>query len=151
MRPIPSLRDLSRSALLFLAMLLASVALAQGIDSVHVFQWTPDGRQTAGSANKLVWELHRRKAPHTTYKGEQMSTVSEAVAEYTASKNVPSALPDLAHVAMVFSRGRCVAFGITADLERLINLSNLSEYRISGWSQHLYVRALLAEIALGAQ
>lgn len=77
-----------------------------------------------------------------------MSTVSQAVAEYKASKNVPAALPELAHLAMVFSAGRCAAFGITEDLERLINLSSLSEYRISGWSQHVYVRALLAEIAL---
>lgn len=122
---------------------------SQQIDSVQVFQWEPDGRQTAASANRLVWDLYRRKAPHTTYKGEQMGAISEAVAEYKPSKNVPAALSDLAHVAMVFSKGRCAAFGITEDLERLINLGNLSEYRISGWSQHLYVRTLLAGIAVG--
>ena len=124
-------------------------ACAQGIDSVHVFKWENDGLQTAASANRLVWDLHRSRAQHTTYKGEQMTTVSEAVNEYKASRDVPSALPDLAHVAMVFSKGRCAAFGITEDLDRLINLTSLSEYRISGWSQHLYVRALLAEIAVG--
>jgi hypothetical protein len=129
--------------------LATACALAQRIDSVHVFQWEPDGKQTAASANRLVWDLHRRNAPHSTYKGEQMTTVSEAVAEYRPSKDVPVALPDLAHLAMVFAQGRRAAFGITEDLERLINLSNLSEYRISGWSQHLYVRTLLAEIAIG--
>src|SRR4030095_10440254 len=126
----------------------ALLAGAQQIDSVHVFKWAPDGKQTANSDNRLVWTLHQQHAEHTTLKGDEMATVSDAVNEYQPSRQVPSALPELAHLAMVFSKGRCAAFGVTEDLERLINLSDLSEYRISGWSQHLYVRTLLAEVLL---
>lgn len=144
-RPLPGLL---RSAVLSLAVFGALPTRAQQLDSVHVFKWVPDGKQTVGSANRLVWTLHKQHAGHTTLKGEEMATVSEAVNEYQPSRAVPAALPDLAHLAMVFSKGRCAAFGVTGDLERLINLSDLSEYRISGWSQHLYVRALLADVLL---
>ena len=72
--------------------------------------------------------------------------VNDAVKEYKPSRQVPSALPDLAHVAMVFSRGRTIAFGVTDDLERLINLTSMREYHISTWSEHVYVRALMAKL-----
>ena len=124
----------------------ANVATAQELDSVHVFKWQNDGQQTATSANRLVWQLHRERAPHTTLKGEELSTVNDAVKEYKPSRQVPSALPDLAHVAMVFSRGRTIAFGVTDDLERLINLTSMREYHISTWSEHVYVRALMAKL-----
>ena len=47
---------------------------------------------------------------------------------------------------MVFSRGKRVAFGVTADLDQLINLTSLGVYRISTWSEHVYVRALMAKL-----
>ena len=128
------------------ALSIVAPACAQEIDSVHVFQWQNDGRQTATSANRLVWQLHREQAPHTTLKGEELSTVNDAVKEYKPSRQVPSALPDLAHVAMVFSRGRTIAFGVTDDLERLINLTSMREYHISTWSEHVYVRALMTKL-----
>ncbi len=121
-------------------------SVAQQIDSVLVFQWMPDGKQTASSAGRLVWRLYQEGAPHTTLKGDELGTVSDAVKEYKASREVPSALPDLAHLAMVFSRGKRVAFGVTADLDQLINLTSLGVYRISTWSEHVYVRALMAKL-----
>lgn len=148
MSPVRPLHGLWRLMILFLVVPGAVASHAQQIDSVHVFEWKPDGKQTAASANRLVWDLHQQGAKHATYKGTQMATVNQAVNEYKPSKQVPAALPDLAHVAMVFSNGRRAAFGVTEDLDRLINLSKLSEYRISSWSEHLYVRALLAELLL---
>jgi hypothetical protein len=47
---------------------------------------------------------------------------------------------------MVFSGGRPLVFGVTQDLERLINLTARQEYRISGWEEHLYIRSLLAKL-----
>lgn len=123
-------------------------AAAQRIDSVQVFRWEPDGQQTANSAVRLVWRLFQEDAPHTTLKGEELATVNEAVKEYKPSREVPIALPDLAHVAMVFSHGRHVAFGVTEDLGRLIDLTHLGVYRIDTWSEHVYVRSLLAKLML---
>ncbi len=128
---------------------LASASIsstAQEIDSVHVFRWQNDGLQTATSANRLIWQLHRDDASHTTLKGAELSTVNDAVTQYKPTRNVPAVLPDLAHIAMVFSRGRTIAFGITEDLGRLIDLTRMREYRISTWSEHMYVRALMAKL-----
>jgi hypothetical protein len=132
--------------LLMLLSLLAMTAGAQRIDSVHVFKWEPDGRQTVASAHTLGWRLHLQKAPHTTLKGGELSTVTEAAQTYKPVKQVPGPLPDLGHIAMVFSGGRPLVFGVTRDLERLINLTARQEYRISGWEEHLYIRSLLARL-----
>jgi hypothetical protein len=132
--------------LFVLLFLLGTKAVAQRIDSVHVFKWEPDGRQTVASAHTLGWRLHLEKAPHTTLKGGELSTVTEAVQTYKPVKQAPGPLPDLGHIAMVFSGGRPLVFGVTQDLERLINLTARQEYRISGWEEHLYIRSLLAKL-----
>ena len=49
---------------------------------------------------------------------------------------------------MAFYGGHPVAFGVSEDLERLINLTAQREYRISGWEEHLYIRSLLAKLLL---
>lgn len=134
--------------LLMLLSLLVMTADAQRIDSVHVFKWEPDGRQTVASAHTLGWRLHLQKAPHTTLKGGELSTVTEAAQTYKPVKQAPGPLPDLGHIAMVFSGGRPLVFGVTRDLERLINLTARQEYRISGWEEHLYIRSLLARLLL---
>jgi hypothetical protein len=134
------------TGLLLLLFLSGTMVRAQRIDSVHVFKWTPDGQQTVASAHTLGWRLHLEKAPHTTLKGEELATVTEAVQTYKPVKQVPGPLPDLGHIAMIFSGGRPMVFGVTQDLERLINLTARREYRISGWEDHLYIRSLLAKL-----
>ncbi len=135
-----------RLSLFVVLFLLALASGAQHIDSVHVFKWEPDGRQTVASAHTLGWRLHLEKAPHTTLKGGELSTVTEAIRTYKPVKQVPGPLPDLRHIAMVFSGGRPMVFGVTQDLERLINLTARREYRISGWEEHVYIRSLLAKL-----
>lgn len=137
---------MARGCLAVFMVLTAPVALAQRIDSVYVFKWQADGRQTVASAHTLGWRLHLSHAPHTTLKGPELATVSEAVRTYRPATQVPGPLPDLAHVAMVFSGGRPLVFGVTDDLGRLINLTARQEYRISGWEEHVYIRALLAKL-----
>lgn len=137
---------MDRMVLLALLVPLALAVKAQRIDSVHVFKWKADGRQTAASAHTLGWHLHLSKAPYTTLKGAEIATVTEAIGTYKPVRNVPGPLPDLGHLAMVYYGGRPVVFGVTEDLERLINLTARREYRISGWEEHVYIRALLAKL-----
>lgn len=125
-----------------------SLLHAQQLDSVHVYQWRPDGQQTVASAHTLGWRLHNEKAPYTTLKGAELVTVTEVMGSYKPSRPLHGPLPDLAHLGMVFSGGRPMVFGVTEDLERMINLTARREYVISGWSEHLYVRALLAKMLL---
>ncbi|MCU0319833.1 MAG: hypothetical protein MUE88_07110 [Flavobacteriales bacterium] len=125
---------------------LALAATAQRIDSVHVFKWAADGRQTVASAHTLGWKLHVQKAPHTVLKGAELRTVSEAVQTYQPVRQAPGPLPELGYIAMVFSGGRPMVLGVTRDLDRLINLTARREYRLSGWEDHVYIRSLVAKL-----
>ena len=126
----------------------ASMIMAQQLDSVHVYQWKADGQQTVASAHTLGWRLHNEKAPYTTLKGAELATVTEAMASYEPSRPLHGPLPDLVHLGMVFSGGRPMVFGVSEDLERMINLTARREYVISSWSEHLHVRAFLAKMFL---
>jgi len=125
-----------------------NVIHAQPLDSVHVYEWKADGQQTLASAHTLGWRLHNEKAEHTTLKGAELAAVTQAMESYKPSRPLHGPLPDLAHLGMVFSGGRPTVFGVSEGLERMINLTARREYVISGWSEHLYVRALLAKMLL---
>lgn len=137
-----------RVPLLGLFLLLTGLLSAQRMDSVHVFKRVPEASYTSASANALAWKLHQDNAPHRSLKGEDLGIVGEAMAQYKAQRHIYGALPELSHVAIVFSGGRPVAFGVTDDLDRVINFTARTEYRISTWSEHLTVRALLARLVM---
>ncbi len=119
---------------------------AQPMDSIHVYKRVPAGAYTSANANALAWQLHRSDAPHRTLKGSELDVVREAMDEYRPQRHTYGTLSDLTHVAMAFSGGRPVAFGVSDDLGRVINFTARTEYRISTWSQHLTVRALLSRL-----
>lgn len=119
---------------------------AQHVDSVQVYRWVPDGKQNSGSAQALVWRLYHARAEHRTLNGEEIATLRGTMEEYRPSRHVPSALPDLAHVAMVFANGRRIAFGLTADLDRLIDLTDMREFRISSRPDSEWIHAQLKEL-----
>ncbi|HPF90916.1 MAG: hypothetical protein H6590_09195 [Flavobacteriales bacterium] len=132
--------------LLLLAVLLAGGAHAQPIDSIHVFARLPAGAWTSASANAQAWKLHRDHAPHRTVKGKDIAIVREAMELYRPERHTFGPLPDLSHVAMLYSGGRPVVLGVDDDLGRVIDLTSRKEYRISTVSEHLQVRALLARL-----
>jgi hypothetical protein len=119
---------------------------AQAIDSVHVYARVAPAAHTSASANALAWRLYREGAPHRVVKGADLHIVAEALAEYRPARHISGPLEELSHVAMAFSGGRPVAFGITDDLGCVINFTGRTEYRISTWAQHVEVRALLARL-----
>jgi hypothetical protein len=121
---------------------------AQRIDSVHVYKKSWEGTISSASANAMVWRLHREDAPHTTLKGDELASVTETMKTYKPSRHAFGQLKDLEHLAMVFSGGRPLAFGVTNDLEVLINFTARQEYHISSFSGHVRVRALLAKLIL---
>jgi hypothetical protein len=126
--------------------LMTRAAFAQQVDSIHVYQWVPDGKQNSGSAQALVWRLYHAHAEHRTLKGDALAAINEQMRDRTPSKHVPVALPDLAYVAMVFSNGRRIAFGLTADLDRLIDLTDMREFSISTWPDHEHIQAQLRDL-----
>jgi hypothetical protein len=119
---------------------------AQPMDSIHVFQRIPSSVHTSAKANTLAWQLHRTNAPHRTLKGNDLVIVREAMGEYRADRHTYTELPDLTHVAMAFSQGRPLAFGVTEDLGRVINFTARKEYRISSLMEHLTVRTILGKL-----
>lgn len=121
---------------------------AQRIDSVHVYDALPDGEYTSASANARAWRLHRSDAHHITLKGEDIGIVREGLQQYKPVPHRSGPIPGLRHVAMMFIHGRPVVMGLTADLERLINFTARSEYRLSSMSDHLKVRMILAELVM---
>ncbi len=135
-----------RALLLGLFAAMSAMAAAQRIDSVHVFKKIPPAAYTSASANALAWRLHKEDAPHRTVRGKDIGTVREALSDYKPSRHTYAPLADLTHLAIVFSAGRPVAFGVTGDLDRVINFTARTEYRISTWTEHLRVRALLATL-----
>lgn len=135
-----------RALLLGLFAAMSTMAAAQRIDSVHVFKKIPPAAYTSASANALAWRLHKEDAPHRTVRGKDIGTVREALSDYKPSRHTYAPLADLTHLAIVFSAGRPVAFGVTGDLDRVINFTARTEYRISTWTEHLRVRALLTTL-----
>lgn len=119
---------------------------AQPLDSIHVYERVPAGVYTSAKANALAWNLHRAGAPHRTLKGSELGVVREAIDEYRQQRHTYGALPNLSHVAVAFSGGRPMAFGVTDDLDRVVNFTARTEYRISTLSEHLAVRALLMRL-----
>ncbi|HEY0976923.1 MAG TPA: hypothetical protein VGE21_05590 [Flavobacteriales bacterium] len=137
-----------RALFLFVFLLLSDLLCAQRMDSIHVFKRIPAGSYTSASANALAWKLHKEDAPHRSLKGDDLDVAEEAMAQYKPHRHTSGPLPELSHVAIVFSGGRPVAFGVTDDLDRVINFTARTEYRISTWSEHLTVRALLARLVV---
>jgi len=135
-----------RSMLFGLFAVLALNGWAQRMDSVHVFRRIPPAAYTSAGANALAWRLHKENAPHRTVLGSDIGVVREALSDYTPSRHTYAPLTDLTHLAIVFSGGRPVAFGVTGDLDRVINFTARTEYRISTWAEHLRVRAVLATL-----
>lgn len=124
----------------------ATVLSAQQLDSIHVYKRVPPGAYSSAKANALAWELHRQDAPHRTLKGGDLGAVHEAMDEYRPQRHTYASLPGLSHVAMAFSGGRPLAFGVTDDLGLVINFTARTEYRIYTWAQHLTVRAILSTL-----
>ncbi|MGV3636019.1 MAG: hypothetical protein ACO1NQ_00100 [Flavobacteriales bacterium] len=135
-----------RSIAWAITVLLGSVLAAQPMDSIHVYKRVPEGTYSSAKANALAWRLHQQDASHRTLKGSDLDVVREAMAEYRPQRHTYGALPGLSHVAMAFSGGRPVAFGVTDDLGLVINFTARTEYRISTWAEHLAVRALLSQL-----
>lgn len=121
---------------------------AQQIDSVHVFDALAEGTYTSASANAMAWHMHQTHARHVTLKGEELEQVREAMDEYAPAPHRPQTINDLTHVAMVFTHGRPTAMGVTGDLDRFINFTARTEYRIDSFSEHIKVRALLLELLM---
>ncbi len=129
-------------------MLMSGSMAAQRIDSVHVYKKSWEGSISSAKANAMVWKLHREDAPYTTLKGSELATVTETMKTYKPSRHTFGELKELEHLAMVFSGGRPLAFGVTDDLDVLINFTARTEYHISSFSDHVRVRALLAKLIL---
>ncbi|MCB0768959.1 MAG: hypothetical protein KDC00_00955 [Flavobacteriales bacterium] len=121
---------------------------AQRIDSVQVFPRLSQGNYNSASANAEAWRLYRAKGTHRTLSGSQMTEVEGVLEQYQPSTHVYGPLGELTHVAMAFTGGRPVALGVTADLGRVINFTARKEYRISSWSEHMKVRALLLKMLM---
>ena len=133
-------------AVFFLA--LAGNAQAQRLYSVHVFRALPPGHYTSASANALAWKLDREHAPYRAIRGDAMATVAEAMTSYQPSKHTYRDLPTLTHVAMAWYGGRPLAFGVADDMDLVINFTAGTEYRISGMTDRIRVRALIAGMLL---
>ena len=128
--------------------MITSQLVAQEIDSVHVFDALSERSLTTASANALAWRLHKAHAHHTTLKGDDIVAVREALAQYTQFPHRPGVIADLAHLAMVFTNGRPVPIGATAELDRVINFTALTEFRIDDLADHLRVRSVLLQLMM---
>ena len=121
---------------------------AQQLDSIHIFNKLPPGHYTSASANALAWKLDREHAPYRAIKGDAMATVAEAMKSYQPNKHTYRDLPTLSHVAMAWFGGRPIAFGVADDMDLVINFTARTEYRISGMTDRIRVRALIAGMLL---
>lgn len=121
-------------------------AFAQRIDSIHVFKRLPPGEYTSASANAMAWKLYRDHAPYTGVKGQQMTTAGEAMNSYAPARHDFRRLPSLEHLAMGWSGGRPFTLGVADDMDLVINFTARTEYRISGMTDRIRVRALIARM-----
>ena len=137
-----------RVLLFGVGVVLAGTVPAQVLDSVHVFSKLPPGAYTSASANALAWKLHQAHAPYTAVKGTELKAAVEALQVYTPTRHTSGPLPGLTNVAMAFSGGRALAFGVADDLDLVVNFTARKEYRISSYVDHLSVRATLLKVLL---
>lgn len=121
-------------------------ARSQRIDSIHVFKKLPPEKYTSASANAMAWKLYRDHAPCTVVKGQQMTTAAEALRSYVSERHNFRDLPGLQHLAMGWSGGRSFTLGVADDLDLVINFTARTEYRISGMTDRIRVRALIARM-----
>lgn len=121
-------------------------AQAQRIDSLHVFKKLPPGKYTSASANAMAWKLDREHAPYTVVKGQQMNTAGEAFKSYAPTRHIFRELPGLQHLALGWSGGRPFTLGVSDDLDLVVNFTARTEYRISGMTDRMRVRALIARM-----
>ena len=121
-------------------------AQSQRIDSIHVFKQLPPGKYTSASANAMAWKLYRDNVPCTMVKGQQMTTAGEALKSYVPERHIFRELPGLQHLAMGWSGGRPFTLGVADDLDLVINFTARTEYRISGMTDRIRVRALIARM-----
>jgi len=131
-----------------LLLLLALPLHAQRIDSIHVFKELPPGHYTSASANATAWVLYRKQAAHTAVKGDRMATAAEAMTSYRPERHGFRPLPGLQYLAMGWSGGRPFTLGVADDLDLVINFTARTEYRISGMTDRIRVRALLARMVV---
>ena len=121
-------------------------AQTQRIDSMHVFKQLPPGNYTSASANAMAWKLYRSQAGCTVVKGQQMSTAGEAFKSYAPTRHIFRELPGLQHLAMGWTGGRPFTLGVAEDMDLVINFTARTEYRISGMTDRIRVRALIARM-----
>lgn len=140
------MKGLLRAPLVALALIATIGLFAQRIDSVHVFKQLPPGHYSSATANAMAWQLHRSNAAYTAVKGTEITAVTEALKEYKPSTHVFRDLPELTNLAMAFSGGRPLAFGVADDMDLVIDFTARTEYRISSFTDHWKVRALIAKI-----
>jgi hypothetical protein len=131
-----------------LFLLLAGTASAQRIDSIHVFKQLPPGQYTSAMANATAWTLYQKHAAYAAVSGERMAIASEAMKSYTPLRHNFRPLPGLQYLAMGFSGGRPFTMGVADDLDLVINFTARTEYRISGVTDRIKVRALLARMVV---
>ncbi len=133
---------------LFFLLLLARPVSAQQIDSIHVFKQLPAERYTSASANAMAWALFRKGAAFTNVKGARMATATEAMKSYAPLRHNFRPLPGLQYLAVGFSGGRPFTMGVADDMDLIINFTARTEYRISGMTDRIRVRALLAKMVV---
>ncbi|MGB3870838.1 MAG: hypothetical protein WBG34_07885 [Flavobacteriales bacterium] len=123
-------------------------AQSQRIDSIHVFKKLPPGKYSSASANAMAWKLYRDHAQYTVVKGQRMSTATEAMQSYAPARHIFRDLPGLQHLAMGWSGGRPFTLGVADDMDLVINFTARTEYRISGMTDRIRVRALIARMVV---
>lgn len=133
---------------LFFLLLLVRPASAQQIDSIHVFKHLPPGAYTSASANAMAWALFRNGAAFAPVKGARMATAGEAMKSYAPLRHNFRPLPGLQYLAVGFSGGRPFTMGVADDMDVIINFTARTEYRISGMTDRIRVRALLAKMVV---
>ena len=121
-------------------------AFTQRIDSMHVFKQLPTVKFTSASANATAWKLYRDHAPYVALKGQQMTTAGEALRSYEPARHIFRALPGLEHLAIGWTGGRPFTLGVADDTDLVINFTAGTEYRISGMTDRIRVRALIARM-----
>lgn len=137
-----------RCLLLLIGLLSFRPVPAQRIDSIHVFKHLPAGQYTSATANATAWLLYRKHAAFTNVKGTRMTTATEAMKSFTPLRHNFRPLPGLQYLAMGFSGGRPFTMGVADDLDLIINFTARTEYRISGMTDRIKVRALLAKMVV---
>ncbi|MBS1945157.1 MAG: hypothetical protein JST98_08175 [Bacteroidetes bacterium] len=96
----------------------------------------------------MAWALFRKGAAFTNVKGARMATATEAMKSYAPLRHNFRPLPGLQYLAVGFSGGRPFTMGVADDMDLIINFTARTEYRISGMTDRIRVRALLAKMVV---